>query len=1601
MVLPPRRKNNISAKQKLIKGTAYILVTGLVVRGAFSANEVRAAIAPAKKEFLTSLVVQPVGWKKYPITKNDASLLALNIPEINIPNSETIAAGITENIPRINTSFYTQLFGNVTLSVQDQTASILSAVEDFFSGLFAGSNSSPRTSVQPVVPPVQLRQNTSVQSLPPEQPVATEPPQPPQAGLVPPTQPIAAEPPVRSSSGTSKYITVEGPTKIVNQVVDHYVPTGVTQDELNQQLNALLATLTQEIADVPRVATPTSSGGYTVPATPTQLSNLTNVSSNTGTFQTISASGTISAASFVGDGSQLTGVTASVAAGHTIPLTASTTNWDNFYNEPSSQIIAGTGLSWCGNTLNATGGGSGTLAVTGGGTGLSTTPAYGQLLVGNNAGGYSLTGTSSLGLLTTNITEGSNLYYTNARADARIDATSTLANLTSAANLSTVGTLASGTWHASTIGVLYGGTGSTTLSGILIGNGTSPVSSLTVGSGLSLTGTTLSATNTNNGTVTSVSGAGGTTGLTFTGGPITSSGTLTLGGTLGVIAGGTGLSTTPAYGQLLVGNGSSGFNLMATSSLGISGSQWTTNGSNINYATGDVGIGTSSPTQPLSVSGNAYVAGSLEVVAPSSLNYATVMGDITGNARGLHSIDVQSCHLVATDVASGATSTAFGINNTASGATSVALGICNTASVSSVTAVGSNNIACGVASSAFGRTDCSTSYGSLAVGLSDTASGCYSGAIGFSDISSASSSLAVGTRNTACAAESTASGYHNYVTGMCGTAVGVNNTVAGCQDSAFGFCNTTYNLGNVAVGNRNNASAVCWAQAVGQCNSASGNYASAFGFGNCATTRFSAAFGSDNTASGYEDSVFGIFNSASSYDSSAIGLQNTVNGQYSAAIGYDNHANGSTNDYLIGGNNQVTSTCDTGDVAMGYYNTVSGASSAVTLGISNFACGNGSSAVGLGNGVCGVDSAAIGFENLACGPHSSAIGVGNTVSGNYASALGYNNNLVSSASGGTVVGYDNIACGGGIGIYGAANNINTNNSLTWGNGNTITSCFGCYGCDNCASAFGFNNCICDICLPSWDCNCGQCCYGTYQGFCGDMAFGCLNTLSSCGNMVFGVNDTAGVCPSVSCTNTCSTYVVCSGGCYACCCYDIPTYATYSLYGNICCGSCSLYATCSLYDTYGQCCGSCCYCCGSYSLYCWGCCGSCCYQNGDECGTCSVYVPLTCTTCSVYGTSCVPTYACHAFAIGENVNNCTSNSVEIGISDANKISINSCGLCLIGGSFFGDGSQLTGVSDVNKKTNFVKLNPADVLQKVDSMNIEQWSYKTDPKINHVGPFAQDFYSAFNLGDSSTTISFIDPSGVALVAIQGLSEQVASTTASTTAKIENLNSELAPLVAKEFSSTTVQVTDLSSLSSTWNSYIDGATQWLFTDISAVTGYFKNIFADTITANKVTTQTLCLDDVCLTKDQLQNLINMETNSSAGTTTSATASTTQSAVVITTVGSGSESTSSSISTSTTDVATSSIDMTSSTSTPQTSVVPTPSVVPSATSTDPAPSVSPAPDASGSPQPTPSPLPSTTPSPSPTPTATPTPTPTFSPSPTATPTPDASPSSSPTPTNS
>lgn len=74
--------------------------------------------------------------------------------------------------------------------------------------------------------------------------------------------------------------------------------------------------------------------------------------------------------------------------------------------------------------------------------------------------------------------------------------------------------------------------------------GTGAVEEISIGTGLTLSAGSLASVAT--GTVTSVGVSGGTTGLTTSGGPVTTSGTITLAGTLAVANGGTGATTAAA-----------------------------------------------------------------------------------------------------------------------------------------------------------------------------------------------------------------------------------------------------------------------------------------------------------------------------------------------------------------------------------------------------------------------------------------------------------------------------------------------------------------------------------------------------------------------------------------------------------------------------------------------------------------------------------------------------------------------------------------------------------------------------------------------------------------------------------------------------------------------------------------------------------------------------------------------------------------------------------------------------------------------------------------------------------------------------------------------
>ena len=76
-----------------------------------------------------------------------------------------------------------------------------------------------------------------------------------------------------------------------------------------------------------------------------------------------------------------------------------------------------------------------------------------------------------------------------------------------------------------------------------------------------------------------------------------------------------------------------------------------------------------------------------------------------------------------------------------------------------------------------------------------------------------------------------------------------------------------------------------------------------------------------------------------------------------------------------------------------------------------------------------------------------------------------------------------------------------------------------------------------------------------------------------------------------------------------------------------------------------------------------------------------------------------------------------------------------------------------------KTDGEKVDPQEVLAKLVGLEIEKWRFHSDAVgVRHLGPYAEDFKQAFDLGRSDKSIELQDASGVALVAIQGLYQRL---------------------------------------------------------------------------------------------------------------------------------------------------------------------------------------------------------------------------------------------------
>jgi hypothetical protein len=76
----------------------------------------------------------------------------------------------------------------------------------------------------------------------------------------------------------------------------------------------------------------------------------------------------------------------------------------------------------------------------------------------------------------------------------------------------------------------------------------------------------------------------------------------------------------------------------------------------------------------------------------------------------------------------------------------------------------------------------------------------------------------------------------------------------------------------------------------------------------------------------------------------------------------------------------------------------------------------------------------------------------------------------------------------------------------------------------------------------------------------------------------------------------------------------------------------------------------------------------------------------------------------------------------------------------------------------KKSAVKPVAPPEVLDRVESLDVSTWELDHQDDGRHMGPMAEDFADAFELGNDDEHIATVDADGVALAAIQGLADRL---------------------------------------------------------------------------------------------------------------------------------------------------------------------------------------------------------------------------------------------------
>jgi len=296
-------------------------------------------------------------------------------------------------------------------------------------------------------------------------------------------------------------------------------------------------------------ASSTASSGLAWDSCATGGTGLSNLNGMTGATQSFATSTTGGLQLNITSATDIHTFALQPSTGYNIPLTASTTNWNGFWDVPSTRITAGTNLVWSGNTLNGTMASSTIIAV---GTAthspsitFATSTADANIKLGIVCGTATCTFTPSFSSQLSVARGGSNASSFNANKILMTDGAGTTFTEATAGTqyiAGGVGTAGFNTYFTGS-GVL--GTGKLIDNGTVLGmNATSSTI------GFNIQGTAGS------NDIFNVASSTGASVFKILPTGVASATTLTLLNPLGVAYGGTATSTAPVDNSLFVGNGS-------------------------------------------------------------------------------------------------------------------------------------------------------------------------------------------------------------------------------------------------------------------------------------------------------------------------------------------------------------------------------------------------------------------------------------------------------------------------------------------------------------------------------------------------------------------------------------------------------------------------------------------------------------------------------------------------------------------------------------------------------------------------------------------------------------------------------------------------------------------------------------------------------------------------------------------------------------------------------------------------------------------------------------------------------------------------------------